>query len=86
MNVSVRFVCYQWRYFYFSFVSVSNNNHLYSLHKRHIKHNVKKYECVYTVHKITHLVKKTQKMLHKKVCIDYCKILENVKVFTSCKN
>ena len=23
-------------------------------------------------------------MLHKKVCIDYCKILENVEVFTPC--
>ena len=29
---------------------------------------------------VTHLVKKTHKMLHKKVCIDYCKILENVKI------
>ena len=28
------------------------------------------YQCVYTVHKITHLVKKTHTMLHKKVCID----------------
>ena len=46
----------------------------------------KKYQCVYTVHKITHLVKKTHKMLHKKVCIDYWKILENVKVFTPFKN
>ena len=45
-----------------------------------------KYECVYTVHKITHLFKKKHEMLHKKVCIDYCKILENVKVFTYFKN
>ena len=25
-------------------------------------------------------------MLHEKVCIDYCKILENVEVFTPCKS
>ena len=32
----------------------------------------KKYQCVYTVHKITHLVKKnTHKMLHKKVTVKY---------------
>ena len=36
----------------------ASSNHLYSLHKRHIKHNAKKYQCVYTVHKITHLFKK----------------------------
>ena len=33
-----------------------NNNHLYSLYKRHIKHNAYKYQCVYTVHKIAHFV------------------------------
>ena len=60
----------------------SNDNHLYSLHKRHIKHYAKEIPmCIYSsLHKKTHiLLKKTHKMLHKKVCIDYCKILENVK-------
>ena len=33
------------------------------------------YQCVYTVHKITHLVKKTHT---KKGCIDDCKILKNI--------
>ena len=54
------------------FIIERYNNYLYSLYKRHIKHNAKKkYQCVYTVHKITHLVKKTHKMLPKKVCLDY---------------
>ena len=44
----------------------------------------KKYQCVYTVHKIKHLAKKkTHIMLHKK---NYCKIQKNVKVFTSFKD
>ena len=44
------------------------------------------YINVYTVHNITHLVKKTHKKLLKKVFIDYCKILENVEVITPCKS
>ena len=66
----------------------NHNNHLYLLHKD-IKSTMQKniYQCVYTAHKITHLVKKhTHKMLHKKVGIDYCKILENVEAITPCKS
>ena len=51
----------------------------------------KKYQSVYTIQKIAYLVIKKQKntkLLHKEICIDkyYCKILENVEVFTRYKN
>ena len=36
---------------------LNNNNNLYTLHKRHIKHNAKNVNVYNTVHKITHLVK-----------------------------
>ena len=52
----------------FSFsVYFFNNNCLYSLHKRHINHNAKKYKCVCTAHKITHLLKKHTKCYIKNV-------------------
>ena len=46
-----------------------NNNHLYSLHRKTYKAQCKKYQCVYTVHYSTHLVKKKHTKCYIKKCV-----------------